>query len=935
MTMKILAHASACLAWLPLFAAPVLTQTPSDPNTPRAEKAQDDALHTRLARARSLLRVEGDYATAERELRSIVSEDPGKRVVAMAKLLLAELCRDLGRADEARELVAALRADESLEEALRAQVAALLSQQGGSSGIEVRVRQEVSRLFSEDKATRLAAHENLRFLGAEAKPTLFELLKERTANPTEFERILAMILDGGGEVARQAIEVYRKHEDPTLRKALIGAIASSWNFAGDERALSESEKLFEDSDPRVREFATQKMRHALFGYRHVLTALSDPASSVRGAAVPHLQYALKFDRQPIEATKQAYLARLSDLCAAPDGEFLSEVLSQGSALLTAIVSDRSGMLWFLDHVEWFPDRNPNASPELRLGTFDDFNEAITGRDPEVKKRIGDLGAAFFLPVCTKANLESYLELARATGSTRLVAAAQSHCERDNVDVWMPYGDLSANPSFVPEGMSRPVIVWPLCQAVAGFSNTDRWNRELTEMVVMWSKRDDFEDESRTRLLYRLGMAGDLEAVTPALVASWGARFHETWFAALGTRRVEEVPVGLSEQALVEPSNMHRETRNNLLAKAILNGARDVAELCARSYLRGLEGSQVMSLERGLTSVHRGLEWVFLDVDAPRSRRIEPGEQAATIRACLAAARESRSTVSVESIYKDLQLCVLNAQLESLVTDAILDDLESHEGDSVGYPTLDTIVARQPGNERAIKLANRLLSKDATRREYLDHCAARPAYVDGALASFDYFAERGGNNRFGDWLLPCLSSGGADVPTRMVEALRHNTPNVREMAVDVLARFPRSDEALRVVDLVHDQDTQVRLAVARACQNIQRIEIAPKLLVLLEDVDSKVRASAQKALEDLRFLENQRSHWKDWLERRGEPTASMALLKRAEDPKRSKEARLAAIRGLGLIGDAEALPFLIDLLENEDADVRAAAKESIERLERKD
>ncbi|MCB9880665.1 MAG: HEAT repeat domain-containing protein [Planctomycetes bacterium] len=927
------AHALNCMAWLPLFTAPVLAQTPSDTNPPRVEKMQDDAVHTRLARARSLLRVEGDYATAERELRSIVREDPGKRVVAMAKLLLAELCRDLGRADEAQELVAALRADESTDETLRAQVAALLSQQGGSSGIEVRVRQEVSRLFSEDKATRLAAHENLRFLGAEAKPTLFELLKERTANPTEFERILELILGGGGDVALQAIEVYHKHEDPTLRKALINAVRSIADFAGDERALAESEKLFEDPDPRVREFAMQKMQHSLFGYRHVLAALSDPASSVRLAAVPHLQYALKFDHKGAEATKQAYLARLSDLCAAPDGEFSSKVLSQGSALLTAIVSDRSGMLWFLDHVEWFPDRTPVGSPELRFGTFADFNAAIDKRDPETKKRIGDLGNDYFLPLCTKDNLANYLELARATGSTKLVAAAQSHCGRDNVDVWMPYGDLSANPSFVPEGMSRPVIVWPLCTTVAGFSNDDRWNRGLTEMVIEWTKRDDFEDKGRSRLVYQLGKAGDLEAVTPALVVSWGPRFHTWWFEALGTRRVEEVPVGLSEQALLEPSQLGVGTRNTLLAMAILNGARDIAELCARSYSRGLAGSQALSLE-GATKVHRGLEWVFLDVDAPRSRTIGLAEQAATIRACLAAARQSRSTEVIQAIYEDLRSCVLQAHVESRVTDGILDDVESHEGDSVSYWTLDSIVARQPDNERAIKLANRLLSKDATRQEYLERCAARSAYVDGALASFDYFAERGGNSRSGQWLLPCLASGGANVATRMVEALRHDAPNVREMAVHVLGRFPRSDEALRVVDLVHDPDTRVRLAVANACQNIQRIEIAPKLLVLLEDVDSKVRASAQKALEDLRFLENQRSHWKDWLERRGEPTASMALLKRAEDPKRSKEARLAAIRGLGLIGDADALPFLIDLLENEDADVRAAAKESIDRLESK-
>jgi len=53
-----------------------------------------------------------------------------------------------------------------------------------------------------------------------------------------------------------------------------------------------------------------------------------------------------------------------------------------------------------------------------------------------------------------------------------------------------------------------------------------------------------------------------------------------------------------------------------------------------------------------------------------------------------------------------------------------------------------------------------------------------------------------------------------------------------------------------------------------------------------------------------------------------------LLKDLEDPE--MEVRLGAVKALGLLGDPEALPVLVDLLR-EDEPIKQAAKEALDRM----
>ncbi len=180
--------------------------------------AQDPANQAALARARVALEVEQDYAKAERELTALLAAVKDGSLRAQATLLLARVRRDLGRDDEAKVLVEeALRLDPQLEDQAKALRQAALPRKD----LDARIASEVERLFAGATKEASTAYENLLWLGADAQPTLFEILKSRVGDLTQFKTLLRIVLQGGGPVGVSAIEAYRTHEDPTLRRALI------------------------------------------------------------------------------------------------------------------------------------------------------------------------------------------------------------------------------------------------------------------------------------------------------------------------------------------------------------------------------------------------------------------------------------------------------------------------------------------------------------------------------------------------------------------------------------------------------------------------------------------------------------------------------------------------------------------------------------------
>jgi len=106
-------------------------------------------------------------------------------------------------------------------------------------------------------------------------------------------------------------------------------------------------------------------------------------------------------------------------------------------------------------------------------------------------------------------------------------------------------------------------------------------------------------------------------------------------------------------------------------------------------------------------------------------------------------------------------------------------------------------------------------------------------------------------------------------------------------------------------------------------------VIPVLLEALSDPDDLVASAADAALKRIRTVREQRQAFEVWQLAGGGLSPVAALLKKLRSPK--TEVRVAAIQSLGTLGAKEALPFLVDLLEDPDAEIVAAARKALARI----
>lgn len=107
---------------------------------------------------------------------------------------------------------------------------------------------------------------------------------------------------------------------------------------------------------------------------------------------------------------------------------------------------------------------------------------------------------------------------------------------------------------------------------------------------------------------------------------------------------------------------------------------------------------------------------------------------------------------------------------------------------------------------------------------------------------------------------------------------------------------------------------------------------PGLLAQLRDPDEKVREAATAALQRIRFRHEQESHWtklQAGIDARPEAALEKLLLQARRDEPKAR--RLLAIASLGALGKAEATPFLIEWIDDADAEVAAAAKAAVTQI----
>nr|HMQ22645.1 HEAT repeat domain-containing protein [Planctomycetota bacterium] len=129
----------------------------------------------------------------------------------------------------------------------------------------------------------------------------------------------------------------------------------------------------------------------------------------------------------------------------------------------------------------------------------------------------------------------------------------------------------------------------------------------------------------------------------------------------------------------------------------------------------------------------------------------------------------------------------------------------------------------------------------------------------------------------------------------------------------------------------DSDVLVRKAAIEVFVRHYHEAAADGLLRALRDEHKENRDLAKQALDAMRHIQEQEQHWKAWRLARQQPSVSAALLAQTKDSE-PMEVRLAALRSIGLLGDVEALPFLIDAMKSEDAQIREAAKEAVATLQ---
>ena len=106
-------------------------------------------------------------------------------------------------------------------------------------------------------------------------------------------------------------------------------------------------------------------------------------------------------------------------------------------------------------------------------------------------------------------------------------------------------------------------------------------------------------------------------------------------------------------------------------------------------------------------------------------------------------------------------------------------------------------------------------------------------------------------------------------------------------------------------------------------------VVPILLKALGSADEKVAAMAKAGLAHIREVAEQRQFWEEWEATGSGVSPTVALIRKAREG--SEKVRVAAIRSLGTMGAPEALPFLVEMLEDDNDKIAAAAAAALEKI----
>jgi hypothetical protein len=237
-----------------------------------------------------------------------------------------------------------------------------------------------------------------------------------------------------------------------------------------------------------------------------------------------------------------------------------------------------------------------------------------------------------------------------------------------------------------------------------------------------------------------------------------------------------------------------------------------------------------------------------------------------------------------------------------------------------------------------------LETGGLRQQFLLHCLEQ-----------GWWPSEGNSDRVHAWLEPeypefvdvmrVLLRPDRD-PAQALGHLEHH-PDARRLLASELERYWQDPElVVHLIDIYDDtaeikekvpqmlaawelKDLDKRANVLGAMASTLDERVVPVLLEALGDPNQNVAKTARAGLERLREVREQRQYWEAWEATGSTLSPVVALLQKLKSDKR--EVRIAAIRSLGTMKAPEALPFLVDLLEDADAQVREAAAAALEKI----
>jgi hypothetical protein len=451
----------------------------------------------------------------------------------------------------------------------------------------------------------------------------------------------------------------------------------------------------------------------------------------------------------------------------------------------------------------------------------------------------------------------------------------------------------------------PVWGYHLAHPLAALSyvhDTPELRRALRTILV-WQAPPGRFDQQRGLAFQQLARLGDVEAL--ALYP----RAYDLGLAEVGAHQHPPQPRGGTGTRPTPSSGLHHSLRGrgilwlcNLSSQEPpLHGYKDEAIRQAWNRLLQMDGSSRVWADLFMTTalpsnlqIPLAALPVFLETVRSRFAELEAvlsSLQAPTVGATATVHRVVHSSLLVRSL-RSMTLAQWNAnpELRSAVAKVLQGDNE--ELAIVVCSFLQGAVLVECATD-AIGLVGRMADPGVLVSPLMR------ADVELPRATWELVFQRGSSGR-----IPSILK---ELPERLCASLQ-----------DLLGSMARSHT-----------NGAARTAAAAALVRGIGTDAVPVLLQQLRDPDDQVRKSAQEELNRLREVQEQQRFWQQ--AQAGvdtTPTGTVAKLLLQADPSQPKARRLLAIQSLGTLGEAAALPYLIDWCDASDPEVAAAARQAL-------